>query len=257
VKAKPAAAKTQSLSFSPGFTGLKKAAYIFLRFAHMLFSFTILPLCFFYLRKSGADANFHGALLWFMVFGAVLWTMLYLMLSQFAFPTTLTGAFMASGGLYLNGLTSANLGDFNLYYAAYSAAWCALIAQSISFAGLFVTTCIPSLRKKLFEGMPAWYLGFIAACAASLLLFTWLLHRPFLVELQSESRLWMLIVFWICFLWQTGSEMYTLYISSSVNNSAGRQSQQTWNLYNRYGGFAAVGMIISLLAAIVAASWQS
>lgn len=243
--------------FSPGLTGLAKFAYITLRSAHMLFSFTILPVCFLYLRQTNAYADFHGALLWFMVFGAVLWTMLYLMLSQFAFPATLIGAFLTTAGLYLNGLASANLGDFNIYYAAYSTAWCALVAQSISFSLILLALWIPRVRKKQFEGLPAWYAGFIAVCTASLVLFTWLLHKPFLAELRSESRLWMLILFCVFFLWQTASEMHTLYISSSFNNAAGRQSKETWNLYNRYGGFTALGMILSLLASIVTATWET
>lgn len=248
--------KTPPLPFSPGLTGAAKYSYIVLRTAHMLFSFTILPLCFLYLRQTNSYADFHGALLWFMVFGAVLWTMLYLMLSQFAYPATLTGAFLATAGLYLNGLASANLGDFNLYYAAYSTAWCALVAQSLVFSGILVALCLPSVRKKHLEGLPLWYIGFIAACATSLILFAWLLHRPFVAELLSESRLWMQVLFCIFFLWQTVSEMHTLYVSSSFNNGAASQSQQTWDLYNRYGGFASLGMILSLLASMVTATWE-
>lgn len=261
MKVKPgpptAIAKSPPLPFSPGLTGVAKFSYIMLRTAHMLFSFTILPVCFLYLRQTNAYADFHGALLWCMVFGAVLWTMLYLMLSQFAFPITLIGAFLTTAGLYLNGLASANLGDFNLYYAAYSTAWCALVAQSLVFCAILLAICVPSFRKKHLEGMPLWYIGFIAACAISLVLFAWLLHKPFVAELKSEPRLWMQVLFGVFFLWQTISEMHTLYISSSFNNAAGRQSKETWDLYNRYGGFSALGMILSLLASIVTATWET
>lgn len=244
-------------AFSPGFTGIKKAAYILLRAAHMLFSFCILPACILYVQTERGALSASGVVLWLMVGGAVLWAMLYIILSQFAYPVTFWGALLATGGLVANGVSSANLGDFNLYYAAYSTAWCALLAQGIFFWGIVTVACIPRWQKQLFAGLPRWYTFFLIGCALALSAFIWLLHRPFVTELNSESRWYMLILYAAAFVLQVFGEIRTLYMSSAIDNMAGKQDKKVWNLFESYMPFAAVGLIFSLLAAMVAGLWQS
>ena len=243
--------------FSPGLGGPGKFLYIVLRVAHMLFSFAILPACILYVKGEKTAIPGTGPLLWFVVAGAVLWAMLYIVLSQFAYPTTLWGALLATGGLAANGISGANLGEFNLFYAAYSTAWCALLAQGIFFWGILVVACVPGWQRRFFADLPHWYKFFLALCAASLSAFTWLLHRPFVAELRSETRLWLAVVYVAAFALQVLGEIRTLYTSSAIDNMAGRQQENVWNLFESYMPYATIGLIVSLLTALVTGLWQT
>lgn len=250
-------ANTAQKQFSPGLTGLARVGYIGLRSSHMLFSFCILPLCILYIRQNHGAIPFGGIGKGFLVAGAVLWSMLYMMLSQFAFPRNLWGAFLTTGGLYANGLAGANLGDFNLFYAAYSTAWAALLAQALFFVAAVSIAVVPHLKKRYLDGLPGWYTVFLIACTLALWSFAWLLRAPFVFEWRSEPRAWLLIVYAGALCWQVAGEMRTLYVSSAVGEMAARQDKDTWNLYESYMPFVALGLIASLLAAMVIALWDT
>lgn len=226
-----------------------------LRSAHMLFSFCILPVCLLYVRETQSYADLNGALLWLVVGGAVLWAMLYILLTQFAYPTSLWGALFTTGGLYANGVASANLGDFNIFYAAYATAYSALVAQSLFFLAIALAAWLKGIAAKYLQAMPIWYRFFLMVCAASLGAFAWLMHRPFVAEMRSEPRFLMIALCSGFFLWQILSDLKILYNSSAINNAYARQGKETWNLYEAYGTFSAVGLIFSLIAALVAAQW--
>lgn len=243
--------------FAPDLPAPLRLLYVCLRSSHMLFSFVILPCCILYVQSHRETVPLGALGIGFLVAGAVLWGMLYMVLSQFAFPETLLGAVVTTGGLYANGLSSANLGDFNLYFAAYSTAWAALLAQALFFAATTLVAIVPTLQRRFLEGLPQWYTVFLLFCTIALFSFALLLHRPFVHEWQSEPSVWMLIIYAAACTWQVTGEIRTLYVSSAFGEMASKQSENTWNLYESYLPFVVLGMIASLLAAWIAAMWHS
>lgn len=234
-----------------------KILYVFLRATHMIISFFILPGCIWYIQHQPSGVAVSGLFAWPVVAGAVIWAMLYMMLSQFAFPGTLTGALLATGGLVMNGFTAANLGDFNLFYGAYSVAWCALAAQTLFFSGISVIALGPMLRRRFFEGLTGGYAAIPVVCTAALGAFAYVLHAPVVAEFKSETRLWLAGIYATAILWQIASEMRTLYTGSAFKNGATSQSSDVWNLYESYMPFVAIGLILSLCAALILALWET
>jgi hypothetical protein len=231
--------------------------YILMRMAHLLATASALPLAILYGKTAGSGlpdmAQWLG---WLMASGAAIWTLIYIGLEQYSYPTQLSGAFLFTGGFSLNVLSGLSLSDFVSTYSAYQVFISAIFAQFLFITGIFVRYSWLKIKNQP-EGkdLENWYMIFLIAIVLGLGLLLYGLSSPIISRFMNERNTLLLILSAIFFLYHTFSDGKVLWNGSIFNKNTSENQLQD-QLHNKWSGFSAIAIILSLLSSGIIAMWD-
>lgn len=234
----------------PGFSLPMKAAYVLLRSSHLLTTAAALPLAIHFVKSDSTAVALTGPLLWMGIAGIFLAAMLFIVLEQFSYPLTLRWAALATGSFVFNAWSGASLGSFSVAYGGYSIIMSALAAQVIFMTLAAVASFIPTLKRAYLDGLPRWYSYFLLGVAAALALLLFALHRPMVLEIQSEGLLWKRAIYLAAFSVDVVFDMKTLKEGSALNGGAHQKGERTWNIYEAWVTPMVIMLIVSIMVSL-------
>jgi hypothetical protein len=231
--------------------------YIFLRMLHLLATASILPLAIIY-GKSNASGlqNFPQWLGWLMAFGAAIWTLLYIGLEGYSYPTRLNRSFLFTGAFYLNIAAGLKLSGFSFVYSAYQVFISAILAQFLFVLGIIAWYSYLKFKNHP-EGkeLPNWYLVFLISIIAALGILLDGLSSPIINQFMKEKNIFIIISSAFFFFYHTFSDGQVLWKGSIFNKKLNDDQLQS-QLHDKWSAFSAFAIIISLLASMIIGLWD-
>ena len=225
-----------------------KIVYAVSRTGFFIFVSACLPGAYLYIR--GQSAPVWLALP--VAIGGCIWTLIYLGLHSYAFPTHGRGALLAFVVPVWNCVASGQATE-SFLFGAYSVVLAAVVAQCLFLLPVSLAACISPLRRRIFgEDSALWIAPFLSVVFLLIAAFGWTFRAPFLEQMQSTRS----FVAMTGFAFQVVMEIRVLYFGSIFSSSRGEDSESS-ALHEAWAPLMIFCMIGSLAGAGILALWKS